>query len=207
MMTPIIVIITSLVSVLAFNEGRFFNALLLNPYRVYHHREYHRLVSHALVHADWIHLLVNMFVLYGFGMHVEKYFQWFAHEGLLKHPSWYFLFFYLSATVVASFSTLKKFKDIPSYNSVGASGAVSAIVFSSIFFDPWQKLYFYGLLPVPGIVFGSLYLVYSWYMGKRGNDFINHDAHYWGAIYGIIFPLCIDYRLIYLFLERLMYWK
>lgn len=204
-MTLYIVIITSVVSVIAFYRNDIFMRFQFNPYLTYHHRQYYRMLSHALLHADWLHLIINMFVLYSFGIYVEKYFNMLSEEGLLNVPGLYFIFFYVTAVIVASISTLKKHRDHTEYNSVGASGGVSAVLFASIFFDPWQKLYFYGFLPIPGIIFGAAYLAYSWYMSRRNTDYINHEAHYWGAVYGFIFPLCIDYRLFLLFIERLIH--
>lgn len=110
---------------------------------------------------------------------------------------------YLSAIVFSSSISLIKFKDNPMYNSVGASGAVSAVVFFMIFFDPWEKLYLYGLIGIPGIIFGVLYLVYAQYMSRRGGDNINHDAHILGAIFGFVFPLFIDLGLFNYFLSQL----
>jgi len=193
--------------VIAFNNQEIFRKLQLNSYQAYHHREYYRLLSHSLLHADWLHLIVNMFVLYSFGQNVESYFQQMDAAGILRYPQAYFLFFYTTAVVAASVSTLKKYRDHTEYNSVGASGGVSAVVFASIFFNPWGKLYFYGVLPIPGIIFGAAYLGYSWYMGRKEGGYINHDAHYWGALYGLIFPLCIDYHLFNLFIERLIHFS
>jgi membrane associated rhomboid family serine protease len=87
------------------------------------------------------------------------------------------------------------------YNSVGASGAVSAIIFTSIFFNPMDRLYFFAVIPIPGIVFAILYLVYGSYMSRRSKDNINHDAHLLGAVYGFVFPLLIDFDLISHFLQ------
>jgi membrane associated rhomboid family serine protease len=87
---------------------------------------------------------------------------------------------------------------------VGASGAVSAVIFFFIFFNPWELIYFYGIVPVPGIIMGVLYLIYSHYMSRREADNVNHDAHLTGAIFGFVFPLFIDYRLIHYFIDQLL---
>lgn len=205
-MTTYIVILTVVVTVIAFYRPNVFNKLQFNPYLTFHHSEYYRMISHALIHADWLHLIINMFVLYSFGNLVENYFYMFHEQGMIKFPELYFIFFYLTSIIVASISTLKNNKDNPIYNSVGASGGVSAIIFASIFFDPWQKLYFYFFIPIPGILFGAIYLIYSRYMSRRKVDYINHDAHYWGALYGFIFPLCIEPKLFMIFINRLTHY-
>ena len=105
--------------------------------------------------------------------------------------------------ILATVTSIKNHKDDPWYNSVGASGAVSAVVFTSIFFQPLAKLYFYAVIPIPGIVFGVLYLAYSQYMSKRKNDNINHDAHFIGAVFGFLFPLILEPKLINVFLGQL----
>jgi membrane associated rhomboid family serine protease len=107
------------------------------------------------------------------------------------------------AIVVASLTSLFRHKDDPWYNAVGASGAVSAMLFFFIFFNPWELLYFYGILPVPGIVMGVIYLIYSHYMSRKEDDNVNHDAHIAGAVFGFVFPLFIDFSLIHYFFERL----
>ncbi len=89
-------------------------------------------------------------------------------------------------------------------NDLGASGAVSAVIFFYIFFNPWEKIYFYGILPVPGIVMGVLYLIYGHYMSRKGTDNVNHDAHIVGALFGFIFPLFINYHLISVFVNKLL---
>ena len=162
------------------------------------------MLSHGFIHANWWHLGVNMLVLYFFGTYVEHILKELASEGFLKYPLLVYLILYLSAIVFASSISLIRFKDNHWYNSVGASGAVSAITFFFIFFEPWQTLRLYMAIPIPAIIFAVLYLVYSQYMSRRGGDNINHDAHLLGAIFGFIFPLFIDLSLFKYFITQLL---
>ena len=201
-MTFILIILTALVSIPAFSRNEWFSKLQFNPYQVYHRKEIYRLLTHGFLHANWMHLIVNMMVLYFFGPYAESY----IHANLGGLQNWYrlvFLLFYCAGIVVASLVTLYKHRNNVWYNAVGASGAVSAVIFLYIFFNPWEKIYFYGILPVPGIIMGVLYLVYSQYMSRRGTDNVNHDAHLVGALFGFVFPLFMDFRLIQGFIERL----
>lgn len=182
-MTIIVVAITVIVSIVAFNNREIFHKLLLNPYQVYHRKQWYRLFSHGLIHADWTHLIINMIVLWSFGSSVEYYFN----------SNFLFLVLYISAIVISTFSTIRKYKDNAQYDSVGASGGVSAIVFASIYFNPLRDIYFYFAIPIPGIVFAGLYLGYSYYMSKKSADNINHDAHFIGAVFGILFPLVLGF--------------
>ena len=202
-MTILIIVITSLISVLAFNNRTLLFRLQFNAYQIYHRKELHRLLTHGFVHANWWHLIINMLVLYFFGGYVERTLTKLAADGFLKFPLLIYLIMYLTAIVFASTISMVKFKDNPMYNSVGASGAVSAVVFFMIFFEPWEKLYLYGILGIPGIVFAILYLVYAQYMSRRGGDNINHDAHFLGAVFGFIFPLFIDLSLFRHFILQL----
>ena len=176
-MTLIIIIITCIVSFICFNDSTWFRKLQFNLYQVYHRKEYYRLLTHGFVHADWIHLIVNMFVLYSFGEGVKYYFNTYS-TGILRYPELVYLVIYLTSIPFASLSTLRKHKDDVWYNSVGASGAVSAVLFICIFFDPWRKIFLFAIIPIPGILFGIGYLYYCHYMGKKAGDNINHDAHY-----------------------------
>ena len=203
-MTLIIIALTSIISIIAFSNSVLFDKLQLNPYQVYHKREWYRIISHGFLHADWVHLFVNMLVLYSFGSSVEQIFKYLATEGVIQSPILMFVILYFSSMVMATVTTVKKQKDNIWYNSVGASGAVSAIVFTSIFFQPMSSGYFYAVIPIPGIVFGVLYLAYSQYMSKRGGDNINHDAHFIGAVFGFVFPLFLDPKLIHVFLDQLL---
>jgi len=106
----------------------------------------------------------------------------------------------------SSIVSLVKHKDNPNYNALGASGAVSAVVFACIFFAPLEEILFFGVIPVPGILFGIGYLWYSWYMGKKNVDNVGHDAHFYGAIFGFIFPLILRPELIHQFIYQLINW-
>lgn len=203
-MTIVFIIITTLVSVVAFGNDQVFSKMKFNPYQVYHRKEYYRLLSHGFVHADWLHLIVNMFVLYSFGSAVENYFDQLEAAEMMKYGKAWYTFMYLAAIIFSSVTTLKKYKDNPLYNSVGASGAVSAILFCSIFFNPWAKLGLYFVIPMPAIIFGVGYLIYSQYMSRRNMDNVNHDAHFIGAVFGFLFPLLIKFSFINIFINQLL---
>ncbi len=202
-MTLYIVLFTSVISVIAFSRPELMSWLQFNPYRVYHRKEFYRLVSHGLLHADWVHLFINMIVLFSFGTAVERYFMRLEAMNIMRFPVVSFLLLYVGAVAVSTLTTLIKHKNNHWYNAVGASGGVSAVIFTSIFFAPWQNLLLYAVIPIPGILFGVLYLAYSHYMSKKASDNINHDAHFIGAVYGFIFPLLIDLSLVNTFLEQL----
>lgn len=195
-----IVILTSGISIYAFYNQHLIDQLSLKPYLVYHRFHIHRILTHSLVHADWTHLIINIYVLYIFGQVCLNYFAlYFGDKANL-----YFLELYFFSLVVSSLFSIFKHKNNPYYSAVGASGAVMAVVFTTIFFDPWNKLWFFGLIPIPGILFGILYLAYSIYMGKKNADNIGHDAHFTGAIFGFIFPILINFQLVSIFLDKLL---
>ncbi len=198
-MSLIIVLITIGVSVYAFYNQHIVHRLSLQPYRITEQKEYYRILTHGLIHADWAHLLINMYVLYMFGKLSETYFAYFFEIS----SSVLFVLFYIAALVVTGVLSVIKHKKMPGYSAIGASGAVMAVVFATIFFDPWNKLWFFGVIPIPGIVFGALYLGYSYYMGKKNTDNIGHDAHFSGAIFGLIFPVILKFSLINHFFQQL----
>ena len=204
MMTIILIAFTTLISIQSFYNSAWSAKLQFNPYQIYHRKELYRLLTHGFLHANWMHLIVNMLVLYYFGRFAEDALAQILPSGLARLNLLIFLFFYLAAVIIASLPSLFKHKDNVWYNAVGASGAVSAVMFFFIFFNPWELLWFYGIIPLPGIVMGALYLIYSQVMIKRGGDNINHDAHFTGAIFGFIFPLIINYRLFSVFIDRLL---
>ena len=166
-----------------------------------HRKEYIRLISHGFLHGSWPHLLVNMFVLYSFGQAVIYYFNVeFPGRGIVM-----FLLLFFSGLVFSSLYSLFKEKDNHYYSAVGASGAVSAVVFASIFFHPYNPLYLMFIpIPIPGIIFGVLYLVYSKIMSQKNIDNIGHDAHFWGAVFGFLFPIIYRPSLFIDFLQKLI---
>lgn len=203
-MTLFIVLLTSMVSILAWQRPELLRKLQLNPYSTIHRNEWWRLITHAFVHADWIHLIINMLVLFSFGQNIEALFNQLQAAGIIANAKLSFTALYFGGIIFSSVTTMAKQKDNFYYNSVGASGAVSAIVFTSIFFAPWQKVYFYGILGIPGIVLGVAYLIYSYMMSKKGKGNINHDAHFMGAVFGFVFPVLVDYHLVEVFLSELV---
>jgi membrane associated rhomboid family serine protease len=181
-LTVIIIILTSLISYQAFNNPQIQRQLIFHPYTMREvSGQWYRFLSHGLIHADWQHLLINMFVLWQFGEYIENKFT--DKMGDMVGRILYIIL-YFSTIVAASLPTFFKHRHNPSYSALGASGATSGLVFGFILFDPWKWFVF---PPLPAIVLGVVYLFYSSYMEKRGTDNIGHNAHFWGAIYGAVF--------------------
>ena len=197
--TNLLLITTVGVSIWAFQNNNIITKLILSPYLVVHNKQWHRVISHAFIHANWMHLFFNMIALWSFGTAVEKYFGF-----LSGIPNVHFCIMYFSAIILASLPDLIKRKNDFSYRSLGASGAVSAVIFSAIFFNPWSTILIF-FIPCPGIIFGVVYLIYSNYMSKKGGGNINHDAHIYGAVFGFLYPLLIDPQSINIFIEQLMH--
>ena len=199
-MTIILIIITVLASVSAFYNPTVFDKLKFSPYRTSHQKEVWRLFTYGFIHADWIHLGVNMLVLFSFGTLVSTYFEFFFPGKEI----FYYLLLYLGGIFISAAPAFGKHKENPYYNSIGASGAVSAIVFSSIVFDPMNKIYLFFIpIGIPAIIFGVLYLIYSAYMDKKGSDNIGHDAHFWGGIYGFALTIVLKPDLFIRFLQQI----
>lgn len=198
-MTIILIVITVAVSFAAFNNAKMMDMLQFNASKIIYKKEYHRLITHAFVHANWEHLFVNMIVLFSFGQAIEAYFKYnFGNNHIL-----YFFLLYFGGILASNMYALIKHRKNYFYNAVGASGAVASVLFAAIFFDPWNMIYFFGILPIPGIVFAALYLVYSYQMSNKQKDNVAHDAHFLGALFGFIFPILLNARLFELFLDKL----
>ena len=187
MITVIIIAITCIVSILCFNGTLNGNKLIFNAYQVWHRKEWYRMLTSGIIHSGWGHLFFNMLTLYFFGRVVEQYFS--AAFGGVPGAVLYVVL-YVSALAISSLGDLVKYRDNWNYNALGASGAVSAVLFASILFAPKMGIYIYLIpIPVPGYIFAQLYLLYCWYMAKRNMDNIGHTAHFWGAVYGLLFPI------------------
>jgi membrane associated rhomboid family serine protease len=191
----IIIAITCLVSFLAFGNARLLDRMILWPPAVTHSSQYYRLVSYGLIHADGTHLLFNMVTLFFFGRYMEPLFQ----AGLGPFG---FAIFYAGGLLVSILPTFLANRDNAGYRSLGASGAVSAVLFAFILVQPWATIYLY-VLPVPAIVYAVAYVAYSIYMDRRSADNINHSAHLWGAAYGVAFTLLMQPSLFSHFLASL----
>lgn len=181
---------TCVVSVLAFVGKIPSDRLVFNAWAVSNRREYWRFFTHALLHGGWGHLLINMFVLYSFGWIVEGDFGLrFGAKGSL-----YYALFYVAAAAVSSVWDYFEHRDDYSYNALGASGAVNAVLFASIVSNPMSKLIVFPIpIPLPAWLFAILYLGYSVYMSKRGGDNIGHRAHVSGAVFGAAVALLMKY--------------
>lgn len=195
-MTLLLVAATVLVSWLAFNNRNLLERLLLWPPAIERKHQYDRLLTHGFVHADWQHLLFNMITLFFFGRAIESFFA--SYIGSLG-----FVLFYLSAILIAILPTYMRHRHDPRYRSLGASGAVSAVLFAYILLAPWSLIFVF-FLPVPAILYAVFYVGYSIWMDRQGTDNVNHSAHLWGAGYGLLFALMMEPRLWSNFLARLL---
>lgn len=182
--TLIIVIITAIVSFTAFSNDKVMNDLIFYPPAVTTDKQYYRFITCGFIHADIPHLAFNMISLYLFGDFVEKSFSnIFGESGRILYIA-----MYLVALIVSLLPTYFKNKNNPNYRSLGASGAVSAVVFAALMMQPQLKVGFFFIPPIiPGFIFGPLYLIISAWLDRKGGDNINHSAHIWGALFGIAF--------------------
>jgi membrane associated rhomboid family serine protease len=199
--TLVIVVMTCLISYQGFNNAEFFNQLKFWPFVVKREKEYYRFLTSGFLHGSWTHLLVNMFVLYSFGSVIEEYFN--IMFGPLKGRIFYLLL-YLLAVVASDLPTYAKRKDTPYYASIGASGAVSALLFAYILIAPWSQMLLYAIIPVYSIIAGVAYLFYSSWASRNAADNVNHDAHFYGAVFGFLFTIVLKPSLFTSFLEQLM---
>ena len=194
--TFLLIGITVLVSWQAFNNRALLDRLILWPPAIERNKQYDRLVTHGFIHADGQHLLFNMITLFFFGRAIEPVFV--EKIGLVG-----FVAFYLSAIVIAILPTYMNHRHDSHYRSLGASGAVSAVLFSYILFAPWSLIYVF-FLPVPAVLYAVAYTGYSIWMDRQGTDNVNHSAHLWGAAYGVMFTLLLEPGVLGLFMQRLM---
>ena len=205
--TLIIVAVTVLFSMQGFNNRAFFDKYKHCPYVEHRHHEYYRWLSSGFLHADYLHLGVNMFVFWQFGAAVESIYQ-----GLFGQigGSILFVLMYFTSIVCGDLVTFVKFKDTPYYTAVGASGGVAGILFTYILFNPWAEMQLYGIIPFRAIVGGILYMVYEQWASRNSKDNIGHDAHFFGAIAGMLVTIVLEPKIFSDFLDQLFnnspYW-
>lgn len=194
--TLAIIIITCVVSVMAFNNSVVMNRLLMWPPAV-RRGQFDRFITYGFVHAQdgGVHLLFNMITLYFFGRAIEHFYRfYFAGMG--------FILFYLAALVVSILPSYIKHRNDARYMSLGASGAVSAILFAYVLFAPWNLIFVF-FIPVPAIVYAVLYTAYTLYAARYGQDNINHSAHLYGAAFGVVATIAIKPVLLSEFVHKL----
>lgn len=199
--TQIFAIIIFLVSVLAFNNKVIFNKYLYSPYLVYQKREWYRILTAGFIHSNWVHLLINLFVFWEFGSFLES-----AYIPVLgKMGSMIFLAsLFLGGVVFANIPALFRHQKDMYFRSIGASGGVSAVLFSYILINPWSVLYLYFVIPLYSIIVGVLFLIYSYWASKNKNDNIDHLAHFWGSIYGIVFTAIVYPDALAIFWQKVL---
>lgn len=199
--TLILVIITCLVSILCFYDRNLFDQLKHHPSTENKNGQYYRWLTSGFVHGDYMHLFINMFVLHEFGSLVESYLVY--HFGSPFGIILYVLT-YLLIVVMGDIPTYYKHKENYYFSSVGASGGVSGIIFTYILLFPWNNLYLFAIVPLPAIVFGVLYLWYSTWASKNQNDMIDHEAHFYGAVAGILIAIVTRPEIMSEFMAKLI---
>jgi membrane associated rhomboid family serine protease len=184
--TIALIVINVIVSLIAMNNQDVLSKTIMWPYGVKRYNQYYRFITSGFIHADYMHLFFNMFTLFFFGQVVELTFSIYGLGGNIAYLVLYFL-----GLIASDIPTYLKQKDNYNYHCLGASGAVSAVVFAAVVFDPWSSIYLYGALKISALLYAVLYIVYCVTMSKKGGDNINHDAHLWGSLFGLGFTIAL----------------
>lgn len=196
----LLIISIGVVSYMAFSNQELYRKLIFSPYIIIREKQWFRFVSSAWLHADFMHLFINLYVLYSFGNYLEFITStWFGGVG-----AFYYLFIFLGSVIIGHIPSYIKHKDDYSFASVGASGGVSGVLFACILISPLMELRLFFAIPINSLIFGILYLVYTYYMSKRGQDNINHDAHLWGSIGGMLLTVAIKPVVLSQFLDQVL---
>jgi membrane associated rhomboid family serine protease len=196
MTTPVasfIFAITIATSVWAFSNENIYANMILHPYSVSRGQRVYTVITSGLIHNDWMHLFFNMLSYFFFAFRLEVY---------LGH--WQFGLLYILSLILSDLPTVYKHRNDDWYHSLGASGAVSAVIFGFIMFDPLSKMMIMPIpIGIPAVLFGVLYLVYCNYASKNARDNVNHDAHMFGALSGLLITIVLNPHVVHSFLEQI----
>ena len=185
--TLILIVVTVASSIYGWNNPGIQSKWMFNPYAVYHGKQYYRLISSGFIHSNSMHLIFNMIALYFFGGVIERiYGIIFGQTGIV-----FYLITYLAGIIVANLKTFFKHKNSSFYNSLGASGGVASVLFASILYKPTVGICLYFVICIPAFILGAIYIIYSYYSGRKMADNVNHDAHLYGAFFGIVFTVLL----------------
>lgn len=195
-LTVILIAITCAVSFAAFNNRKLYGALIMWPPAVSRRHEWHRLITYGVIHGDFAHLLFNMITLYFFGELIEKFIV--ERIGGIGY-----LGFYVGALIVSILPSYLRHRNDSEYASLGASGAVNAVLFAFILFAPWSLIFVF-FIPMPAILYAVLYVGYTIWAEHHAQDRTNHTAHLWGAAYGVLFVLMLEPRVLQVFVKQLL---
>ncbi|WP_075349865.1 rhomboid family intramembrane serine protease [Algoriphagus marinus] len=187
--TVLLIILTAGISIYGFSKPEFLHRWMFIPYKIKNKGQWDRFITSGFIHKDYMHLLFNMFTFYFFGAVVE---QVLAYRFGPILGGVVFVLFYILGIVISDIPTYLKNQDNSYYRALGASGGTSATVFASIIILPLSDICLFGIICLPGFILGGLFLIYSYFKGKNQDDAINHDAHLYGALFGIIFILIIS---------------
>jgi membrane associated rhomboid family serine protease len=201
--TLILIIVTVGISYYSWKNPSMMDKLVLNPYKVTKKNEYYRFISSGFIHADFGHLIFNMLSLWFVGEGIEGLFgMLFGSNGGI-----YFLVLYILGIIVSDIPTFLKNRNNANYNSLGASGGVAAVLFAAILYAPLLQICLYFFICMPGFIFGILFLGYSFYESRRGGGYVNHDAHMYGAIFGMLFMAAVYPAAVADFFQQIGSWS
>ncbi len=202
MITKILTIVVFVVSLKGFSDLAFFEKYKHSPYRVFHGKEYYRMLTSGFLHGSYVHLFINLFVFWQFGQFVEVnifYYVFGSQIGAIVY-----LLLVLLAVVAGNIHSTLKHKNDAYYGSIGLSGAVSAILFAYVLLDPWSKIYLYAIIPIHTVVAAVLYLLYSQWASKNSNDNVDHSAHFYGALFGLLYTVIVYPPIVPYFIDKLV---
>ncbi|MCC5931496.1 MAG: rhomboid family intramembrane serine protease [Cyclobacteriaceae bacterium] len=199
-LTLLIIIAISLISLLSLKNVKWQNRMIFNPYMIYTKKQYDRFLLSGFIHKDLVHLLFNMIALYFFGNVVENDFYYlFGYLGYI-----YYIILFAGGIIIADIPNYFKYRKESFYNSLGSSGGVSAVLFAAILHRPTSSICLYFAICIPAFILGALYLIYSLYLGKKMSDHINHDAHFYGALYGVVLTILLRPAVLVSFVEKII---